>query len=288
MFSCEENISYLGIFEPQYSLNCVLRSDKDIQFATLKRSYPPGERISNTDVQGAIIRLILSDTTLLFKDSVLADNAAENSAVSCFYYLDNYRLKKGTTIKIEASLPNGMILSATSRSPYFYKVTLAEEGSPAVIPDEKFGDSYNYKWNISGNYEPYIFGPSFYIRYFITGVEEIIHYKEVIGKSAYTNEYKLPIASINEAMHNISLGIDDKAKINIIDACFEVKVFDTALGIYVNSIKTFEDEFSIRISEPNISNIDGGLGVFGTFFSEQFDIIITSDYIKSFGYTPAN
>jgi hypothetical protein len=88
-------------------------------------------------------------------------------------------------------------------------------------------------------------------------------------------------------MQDISIGIDDKTKINIIGACFEVKVYDTALGIYANSIQTFEDEFSIRISEPNISNINGGFGIFGTYISEKFDIEITSNYISSFGYTPA-
>ncbi len=210
------------------------------------------------------------------------------SPLKSFYYLDNYRLTKNTAIRIEALLPDGKILTAETRSPYFYKIFLDDETSPTIIPNESGEDSYYYRWDIFRSYGPFIYGPSFYIRYFVSGDEEIIRYKEVTGKQIFTNEYKILTSFVDNTMRDISLGIDDKEKVHIVDACFEVKVFDTALGIYVNSIKTFEDEFSVRISEPNISNINGGFGIFGTYISEQFDIGITSDYIKSFGYTPAN
>ena len=288
LYSCEENISYLGKFEQQYSLNCILRSDKDIQFATIKRSYPPGGENLNSDVQNAIIRLILPDTTLIFKDSVLSEPAPENSQVSSFYYLDNYTLTKNTEIKIEALLPDATFLTSETISPYYFSVTLAEDVGPRVIPDESSGDTYFYQWEIFGDIEPIIFGPSFYIQYFISGDEETIYYKKVTGKHIrQINGYELPVAFIDKTMQDISIGIDDKATINIIGACFEVKVYDTALGIYANSIQTFEDEFSVRISEPNISNINGGFGIFGSYISEKFDIEITSNYISSFGYTPA-
>jgi hypothetical protein len=278
----------LGKFEQQYSLNCILRSDKDIQFATIKRSYPPGEENLNSDVQNAIIRLILPDTTLIFKDSVLSNPALESSSVNSFYYLDNYILTKNTEIKINALLPDGTVLTSETISAYYYSVSLAEGVGPMIIPDESSGDTYFYQWEIFGNVRPLIFGPSFYISYFISGYEETIYYKKVTGKYLQQiNGYEVPFAFIDKTMQDISIGIDDKAKINIIGACFEVKVYDTALGIYANSIQTFEDEFSVRISEPNISNINGGFGIFGTYISENFDIEITSNYISSFGYTPA-
>ncbi len=287
-FSCEENISYLGKFEQQYSLNCILRSDKDIQFATIKRSYPPGEENQNSDVRNAIIKLILPDTTLIFKDSVLSDPIPENSPVNSFYYIENYRLTKNTEIKIEALLPDGTILTSETNSPYYFSVTLVEDVGPMVIPDESSGDIYFYQWEIFGDVGPIIFGPTFYISYFISGSEETIYYKKVSGKHLQQiNGYEVPIAFIDKTMGDISIGIDDKTKINIIGACLEVKVYDTALGIYANSIQTFEDEFSVRISEPNISNIRGGFGIFGTYISEKFNIGITASYISSFGYTPA-
>ena len=286
LLSCEENVSYLGNFKQQYSLNCVLRSDQDTQFATIKENYGPAEEYPIRDVQDAIVKLILPDTTLIFKDSFLAD--AEPPSVNLFYYLNNFTLSKGMELKIEALLPDGNILTATTRAPRYNLITLPDEGGgPTTIPDENDGDTYSYRWDIFGSYEPLIFGPSFYIRYFMTGSEENIHYKEVNGNYIYTNEYSIPVESINNAMQEISIGIDDKSIINVLGACLEVKVFDNALGTYVNSIKTFEDEYSVRISEPDISNINGGLGIFGTYISEIFDINITSDYIKSFGYIKA-
>ena len=89
LFSCEEDIIYLGEFELQYSLNCILRSDRDTQYATLKRSYHPDEVNPDTDIQNAIIKLHLSDTTLLFKDSVFADNHQDHSENCFFYFVKN-------------------------------------------------------------------------------------------------------------------------------------------------------------------------------------------------------
>ena len=286
--SCEENISYFGEFDQQYSLNCILRGDKDIQIATIKRSYPPGEENLNSDVRDAMIKLILPDTTLLFKDSVLAEPDPKNSSVNYFYYLDNYRLTKNTVIKIEALLPDGTVLNSETTSPYYFSVRLVGGSEDLVIPDENSSESYLYNWDIIGNYVPVAFGPSFYISYYISGYEDIIHYKKVTGKYVQElNHYEVRMEFIDKTMQDISIGINNKASINIIGSCFEVKVYDTALGIYVNSIQTFEDEFSVRISEPNLSNINGGFGVFGTYMSEKFDIELTSNYISSFSYTPA-
>ena len=114
-------------------------------------------------------------------------------------------------------------------------------------------------------------------------------YKEVSGKYfPQINGYEFSSEFLNKAMEEISEGISNKSSINILGALFEIKVYDYALGIYANSVQTFEDEFSIRISAPDVSNINGGLGIFGTYFSETFQIGITSDYIESFGYTSVN
>ncbi len=285
--SCEENISYLGDFAPKYSLNCILRADKEIQYATIKKSYAAGEDNQDTNIQNAIIRLILPDTTFQFKDSIISEVPTNASSVRSFYYLDNYMLTKDTQIGIEALLPDGTILSSETHSADYYAIRLqTEEYSPTVIPSENFGEVYYYKWNSYGNDEPLLCGPSFYISYYISGYEDDIYFKEVTGRCVpQINRYEVPVEFIHETMQDISIGIDDKSSINIVGACFEIKVFDAALGIYANSIRTFEDEFSVRLSEPNISNINGGLGIFGTYISEKFDIVIRSDYIASFGYT---
>jgi hypothetical protein len=284
LLSCDENVSYLGNFRQQYSLNCILRSDQETHFATIKENYPPGGEYAIRDVQNAIVKLILPDGALTFKDSSLA--GAEPPLVNTFYYLSNYNLVKGMQVKIEALLPDGKLLTATTQAPRYNALLLPEEGGgPTTIPDGYFGDTYKYTWNVFGNYEPLIFGPSFYIAYFISGSKASIIYRKVKGNHKYTNQYNISVESIDNAMQEIATGIDDKSTINIIGAYLEIKVFDKALGTYVNSIETFEDEYSIRISEPDISNIEGGFGIFGTYISEKFNINITSSYISSFGYT---
>jgi len=271
----------MGEFEIQYSLNCILRGDRTEHYATIKRSYAPDDQLSDKNVQNAVIRLILPDTTLYFEDSVSINNS--------FYVLKNYNLTMDTEIKIEADLPDGTLLSSTTHTIYYSRLILDTENAiPLVIPDASFGDTYYYIWKTYGNSEDYIFGPSFYIMYYLTGNEEKIYYKEVVGKyDREINTYSVSIEFIGKSMEEISNGISNRESVNVFGAGFEVKVYDDALGIYANSIQTFEDEFSIRISEPDVSNIEGGFGIFGSYFSNFFNIELSTDYIESFGYTKA-
>jgi len=279
--SCEDDINYMGEFEIQYSLNCILRGDRTEHYATIKRSYAPDDQLSDKNVQNAVIRLILPDTTLYFEDSVSINNS--------FYVLKNYSLTMDTEIKIEADLPDSTLLSSATHTIYYSRLILDTENAiPLVIPDASFGDTYYYIWKTYGNSEDYIFGPSFYIMYYLTGNEEKIYYKEVVGKyDREINTYSVSIEFIGKSMEEISNGISNRESVNVFGAGFEVKVYDDALGIYANSIQTFEDEFSIRISEPDVSNIEGGFGIFGSYFSNFFNIELSTDYIESFGYTKA-
>jgi hypothetical protein len=280
--SCDNTVSYIGEFEQQYSLNCILRSDKSTQIVTIKRSYSPNEDPNNSDIQNAIVKLTFRDSTYIFKDSLLAETHYAYPAVKYFYYLDDIVLAKNTVYKIEATLPNGIVLSSETKTPRYSKLNMVEKDD--VLPKPNNAPAY-YMWSLTRPEDQLLFGPAFYIRYFILGEEDRIIYKEVPGFHYQNNLlYEVSRESLDDAMQSISNGIVSAGNVNIIDAQIEIKVFDRALGIYVNSIRTFEDEFSIRVAEANVSNIEGGFGVFGSYFSEKSKIIFEEEYVSSFGY----
>ncbi len=282
--SCDNSIDYIGDFNQQYSLNCVLRSDKDVQYATIKRSYPPGNEFNQANVQDAEIKLILPDTTLFFRDTVISNQL--NTHVSYVYYLKNFILPKNTYIRIEAVLPDYTTLYAETKSAQYSTILLETEelSLPGTADDAVF-----YTWRTLGQRDSLLLIPSIYIRYFILGQDTAVKYKKIDGTYFInTGTYKVTNYALSLAMNQISDGIPDKSSINILNACLEIKLCDTMLGMYAAASQTFEDEFSVRISETDFTNINGGYGIFGTYISETFDLPITPEYINSFGYTLAH
>lgn len=278
--SCDNSVNYIADFKEQYALNCVLRSDKDVQFATLKRSYPPGAQSAAADVQNALVRLLLPDTTMTFSDSVVSDNP--NSAVNYVYYLKNFRPPKNTRMVIEAFLPDDKYLYAETKSAQFSTVLLETEELTLPAMEE---DAAYYTWRILGQRDSLILFPSVYIRYYVSRQDTSMKFKEVDGTYfADLRTYRIANHSLSAAMSEISNGISDKSQIHIINAVFEIKLCDFMLGTYVAAARTFEDEFSIRISATDFTNINGGFGIFGTYISETFNLLLSAEYVNSFGY----
>jgi hypothetical protein len=89
-------------------------------------------------------------------------------------------------------------------------------------------------------------------------------------------------------MNEISREVADKSQIHVLNAAFEIKLCDIMLGTYASAAQTFEDEFSIRISAADFTNINGGFGIFGSYNSETFSLLLSAQYVNSFGYRYGN
>ena len=89
---------------------------------------------------------------------------------------------------------------------------------------------------------------------------------------------------IDRAFSNISAHEEDKYKFKILKGIFEVYVMEENLARYISSSNTFENSFSVKVYEPIVSNINGGLGVFGGYKKLTLPVDIFDGYIHSFGY----
>jgi len=66
----------------------------------------------------------------------------------------------------------------------------------------------------------------------------------------------------------------------------ELLIFDPSFAGYISTTNGFLDNLSIRLDEPNYSNVNCGLGIFGAFCYSQMTVGLSSDYLQSLGYTP--
>ena len=89
-------------------------------------------------------------------------------------------------------------------------------------------------------------------------------------------------------MQDIAKGDPEKENYFIKNAEFDVIILDDNLAPYYFSIQTFLDGFTVILDQQDYSNIEGGYGVFGSFFKQTHDLIIEPDYIRSYGYKTYN
>jgi hypothetical protein len=85
-------------------------------------------------------------------------------------------------------------------------------------------------------------------------------------------------------MKEISGDDPNKDHYIILTAIIDLLVFDRNLSGYYSSVASISDEFSIRLDEIDFSNIDGGFGVFGSYYKQSFVLFFDKLYVESFGY----
>jgi hypothetical protein len=90
---------------------------------------------------------------------------------------------------------------------------------------------------------------------------------------------------IDEYMLKVSEG-DSKDNYQFIGFQLDLLVFDQFLAAYISTSNGFLDNLSIRLDEPNYTNITGGLGIFGAYFNDNVSIGISHEYLQLLGYTP--
>ena len=79
---------------------------------------------------------------------------------------------------------------------------------------------------------------------------------------------------------------DDKSNYRFLRIDFELLIFDQFLAGYISTTNWFFDNLSIRLYEPNYTNINGGLGIFGAYEFNVFQIALSSQYLDKLGYIP--
>ncbi len=307
-YSCDDEVSPKAELKSIYSLNCVIRNDSTVQIATISRSYDvdgydPMTNSVDPFIKGAKISLtyFAEQKTYLFKDTVIqrAQDSRYKTPLN-FYSLKGFKPERDSKVTIEAVLPNGKVLKAESKvynlSPYLINTI------SYTLPKGIQGRNLNFSWSALKTAEESVFYyvPELYISYskiqngkaikMIKKVPYLVYNQDGSEYSLYpsiqTNNTNINFDTFYVRKALLEIGADDPNKSNyIIDkAYFRLFVLDRNLAIYYAAQKTFLDEFSVRVTQPEFSNINGGLGIFGTLSSVERAIPIDARYINSFGY----
>ncbi len=311
LISCDDQVNPKTDFKEIYALNCVIKGDTSLQVATITKSYDVNgfDPLSNTQdpfIKGANIKLTYQSTgqVFYFRDTTMARPAdSRYAAPMSYYYIKNFKPGVESPVDIQAVLPNGKILSAKSMT--FYISKYAIEDKSYSIPSSNFGKYLVFTWTPatpSTKDEKIYYVPELIIKYGKVENGSTVELQKKVPLyylSGESGEFPLypsiqtNITSVNfdtltirRALEEISAGDLNKQNYIIHKAVFRLLITDKNLAVYYAAQKTFLDEFSVRVTQPEFTNVNGGLGIFGTLNSTQIDVPVQAAYIRKFGYRP--
>lgn len=295
--SCEESFSPKTDFQEKYILYSIINADSSVQTAVLQKSYDvqgfdPYKNTTDPSIQGADIRIRQGDNVFFMRDTSTdrSDTSRYNTPLS-FYITDEFFNNGNDSLEIIATLPIGKRLYAITSLPTTIEFDTA---SDHILPPED-DELFAFYW--IGPTSTHWYLPKFVFYYKKNGVrfakEVPVKYNFENGKwvetyPGITNNavVRFRVSSLDSAFEQISRGDPDKSSYNIFGGVLTLLVFNESLSNYYSTTNGFLDDFTIRIDETDYTNIDGGLGIFGSYIKQFTGAVFTEDYIRSFGYTP--
>jgi len=304
-YSCNDTFDPLGEFKEDYALTCILKSDSSIQIATLSRSYrgdsyDPNSNTEDPSIIGADIRVWLGDSVYIFRDSsIIRTEPSRYGTDFHFYYNNNFIVNPNENLEIEVLLQNGRRLKASSRTPN--KILFSTE-SDVIIPA---GESNLVRFFWEQQVEGMFFSPQLTIRYRQNENGNVVEKYKIVPieytqqggeqipsypKASNKTNINYQLDAISKALEEISESDADKGNFSIYEKpIFSLFAFDLNLSRYVSSTSQAFDDLTVTVNEADFTNIDGGLGVFGSYVNEIYgNIIFQEVYIESFGYNFLN
>jgi hypothetical protein len=297
-FSCQDSFNPKAPFKEQYVLNCIIRGDSASQIAILGKTYDisgfdPNSNNVDPSISGAQLYLKWKGKLYQLRDSSLArtDTSRYKGPIK-FYYTRAFAPASNDSVEIIAIPAPGVLLSSKTKVPY--RVLFGN--SPWYIKGDEI--ALDIRW--TANDLDVFYLPRMKIIYQKRNeIPLVTHSFEVPLDYSFTNGVETPVypglspaagiefvrTNIDKAMLQVSNG-DIRSNYKFLRIDLELLIFDQFLAGYISTTNGFLDNLSIRLDEPNYTNINGGLGIFGAYEYNVFQISLSDDYLGNLGYTP--
>ena len=76
----------------------------------------------------------------------------------------------------------------------------------------------------------------------------------------------------------------NKKSYSVVEMQITVITYDKNLASYYSSLQEGVDGFTVKLDQPDFSNIKGGYGIFGSYVKRTWVLKFTKEYLKQFGY----
>lgn len=297
LVSCEDSFSPYAPFTADYILNGIIRGDTSYQVITLSKSYQPdgpdplGYK-QDPAITGARIEIYYDNMVFALRDSSITrmDTIHFNTPFS-FYYLKDFKPGINKKISIKAFLPDGTSLEASTITPSISFADFIREDNFGYDFPPDTGRSLIIRWNDKG---PYSYDPDINLNYKVDG-DSVLHkialplrYDErgapVYSMPERDNFIVIDTSSIGKTLGALVAKYGGKSGIKIKNITMDLLVYDEDLSAYYSSLEFGLNGFTVRIDDPDFTNVKGGLGIFGSYVSTRFTTDIDDQYLKKLGF----
>ncbi len=304
LFACDDSFNPFGEFEKKHSVYCVLNLDSTNHIVTITEDiFSDDLNIDNvkTDsfVKNADVKIFYEDSIYTFHDStttIVRDGEKRNIS---FFYLKNVKFSRGNEINLSIKLENGRKL----RSKIYPSRNIFGSFNTSKVIHDPNEEVFKFSWDYNSE-EIIGFLPSLIIKYFakVSGkyvekeieIPTEIYYedkklKEIFPRISSRSIINYQNSAIKKTLERISEIEENNSGIVIKNITGRVMVMNEELTRYNSSLKTFLDNFTIKLNPADYSNIHGGQGIFGFIFVLEMQINFWRDYIdyieETLGYT---
>jgi hypothetical protein len=269
---CQEDFSPKGPFENQFVIYSVITTARDLQFVRVYTNYdvPGFDPLENTvdhPVTGARVVVSGPGGIYVFRDTLIPRQDKSRYASPIAAYVANWRPRPGETYVLDVSADN--IGAATA------SVTLPQKSSPldwspnTMILDspdsvKQYSSFYGYG-KMTQQTKAYVYQMT--IEYDVLRVEGwrresvviptlTTVYKSYTNASGYCSK-----STYVETLEQIA-GRYKNTKLTFRKLVFRLLQLEENWYNYYSTVRQFQDPFSIRLDEPDFTNLSNGYGLF--------------------------
>ena len=261
---CDSAFSPNGPYQERMVAYAILSTHSDTQFVNLYTTRPLATSFADSHVSDAQVIITEGNNTFPFRDTTIQRvNATGDTLRLGAYVCYALHLNSGLRYGLSVSSPSHGNLSAQGRSLYRATVLLAPD------PSGNFGVRVF----------PGVYARAYVLRMFLDyavmfdsigtpGRLEIPENIDGSGNPQYPEPVSRDIAyrsfDLSGFQNSISRLRQQFAptKVRLLKTAFVLTELDSVLYAYYNTVNGFPDSGTLRLDEPDYTNIQGGLGIF--------------------------
>jgi len=309
-FSCDDAFDPHGEFVERPVLYCVMKAPAfglSYQRAMLTRTVPGREMLVSPDgfsspfISGAQIILRAGNQDIVLQESLdTLHMGTPEQLIQLMYEAPAVPLRPTDGVTIQALLPDGRILSASTTVPSYLYFELSyhfPHGFTTDINPLTRGTVWTFRWKAPNGVLHF---PELSLIYRVLRTDSSTTYRmhripqqflSVSGaeipaypQPTYEQSCGFEFAAIDSVFARLGREEGDYLQLAIQSLRISVVTFDVHLARFYTSVHGTLDPYSIRIDQTLYSNINGGIGIFGTYVESTLEIDVDQQYVESFGY----
>jgi len=289
--SCNHPFSPKGPLQQQLVVYSVLSSDRDIQFVRVYTNYDvsgfdPFENRSDTPVAGAQVVVTGPHGSYTLKDTVLTRPDTSRYKAPIAAYAGKWRPEPGQTYTLTVNAPGIGSTSASVTTPgpsqpiyWTYGTDILDD--PDNYKKTGYVGAFTRFWQTTKAYtyqlaiEYLVLTPAGWktetieVPLWASYDLQSAGYPSLVNVYIYAGGSYSKDVYVNTLLRVVRLHAGSKLTFKRI--VFRILQVDQNWYDYYNVVRKFQDMFSIRLDEPDFSNLSNGYGLFGAFTVDSLE-----------------